>query len=58
MTESERICLNCNGGRWVADGFGGWVRCPECNPEPPEPPVKVEFHRGARVRRAEEKKAA
>ena len=57
MAESERICLNCNGSQWVA-GAGGWVRCPECNPEPPKSPGKVEFFRGARVRRAEEKEAA
>lgn len=57
MAESERICLNCNGSQWVV-GAGGWVRCPECNPEPPKSPGKVEFFRGARVRRAEEKEAA
>jgi hypothetical protein len=51
MTETERKpCLNCNDSGWVADSSGGWVRCPECNPEPP-PPVAVEFVRGAKVRR-------
>ena len=51
MTDSVSPCLNCGSSGWVADGLGGWVRCPECNPEPPPPPAKVEFVRGAKVRR-------
>jgi hypothetical protein len=51
MTDSVATCLNCVGSGWVADGLGGWVRCLECNPEPPPPPAKVEFVRGAKVRR-------
>jgi hypothetical protein len=54
MTETERKpCLNCNSSGWVADWSGGWVRCPDCDPEPP-PKVAVEFVRGAKVRRKDD----
>jgi hypothetical protein len=43
-------CLNCHGKMWVEDGNGDWVRCLECNPEPPKAQV-LTFVRGARVRK-------
>ena len=55
MTDGIRLapCLNCENKAWIADGMGDWIRCWECNPEPP-PKHKgnvLTFARGARVKR-------
>lgn len=58
MTDGIRLapCLNCEAKGWIADGMGDWIRCWECNPEPP-PKARgnvLTFARGARVRRKAE----
>lgn len=57
MSDGIRLapCVNCNASGWMADGMGDWIRCSECNPEPPpKHQAKVlTFARGARVRKPE-----
>jgi hypothetical protein len=28
------FCLNCGDRMWLEDGFGDYLRCLDCNPEP------------------------
>lgn len=54
MTDGIRLapCPSCHSAGWIADGMGDWIRCCECNPEPPpkEKAKVLKFARGAKVK--------